>query len=88
MSEAFTPDELGSTPTIEVTVYRDGELVHRELCETETDASAVVEQWSEFESVVCQIDDLSVHHRSTDVLEPTESVMPDDDRRTGPDAGG
>jgi len=30
MSEAFTPDELGTTPTIEVTVYRDGVVVHRQ----------------------------------------------------------
>ena len=79
MSDAFTPDELGSTPTIEVLAYRDGELVHRELCETDADASAVVEQWSQLDGVVCQVDDLSVHHRPTDVLEPTESVPADDD---------
>lgn len=81
MTESFTPDELGATPTIEVTVYRDGAVVHRELCETEAEASAVVERWNELGGPVeCQIDDLSVHHGPTDVLEPTEAVLPDDDR--------
>ncbi len=82
MTEPFSPDELGATPTIEVTVYRDGDLVHRELCETEAEADAVVDRWSEVDGVECQVDDLSVHHRATDVLEPTEAELADDDRRT------
>lgn len=85
MTEPFTPDELGSTPTIEVTVYRDGDLIHRELCETDAEANAIIEQWNELGAVECQVDDLSVHHRATDVLEPTESVLTDDDRRAAPD---
>lgn len=43
MTESFTPDELGITPTIEVTVYRDGDVVRRELCETDAEAAAVDE---------------------------------------------
>lgn len=88
MTESFTPDELGITPTIEVTVYRDGDVVHRELCETDAEAAAVVEQWSELGSIECQVDDLSVHHRATDVLEPTESMLPDDDRSASDEGPG
>jgi hypothetical protein len=80
MTEAFSRDEMGATPTIEVTVYRDGAVIHRELCESETDAAAAVEQWSEFGE--CQVDDLSVHHGATDILEPSESALPEDDDRT------
>jgi hypothetical protein len=80
MSDPFTPDELGVSPTIEVSVYRDGAVVHRELCETEREASVVVDQWNETGTVECRIDDLSVQHRPTDVLEPTEAVLPDDER--------
>ena len=88
MTEPFAPDELGETPTIEVTVFRDGQVIHRELCETDEEATAVAEQWSETGEVECQIDDLSVHHRASDVLEPSESELSDDDgRRTSPDDG-
>jgi hypothetical protein len=85
MTEPFVPDELGVTPSIEVTVYRDGAVIHRELCETEAEATAVAEEWGELDAIECQIDDLSVHHRASDVLEPTESVLDDDDdRRAAP----
>jgi hypothetical protein len=78
MSEAFTPDELGTTPTVEVIVYRDGAVVHRELCATDADASAVADQWNELGAIECQIEDLSVRHGPTDVLEPTEGELSDD----------
>ncbi len=85
MTEPFSPDELASTPTIEVTVFRHGEVVHRELCETEAEAAAVADRWGEMDGVECQVDDLSVHHRATDVLEPTEAELSDDDRHVGDD---
>jgi hypothetical protein len=81
MTEPFAPDDLGVTPSIEVTVYRDGAVIHRELCETDAEASEVAEEWSELDNVECQIDDLTVRHQPTDVLEPTESELGDDDRR-------
>ena len=68
MSEMF--EEREGTPTVEVRVYRDGALVHRELCESEEESAALVEQWAEQEGVECEIDDLSVRHRAGDVLEP------------------
>ncbi|MGZ4690561.1 MAG: hypothetical protein ACXVKA_07480 [Acidimicrobiia bacterium] len=85
MTEPFAPDELGETPTIEVTVFRDGQVIHRELCQTDEEATAVAEHWSETGAVECQIDDLSVHHRASDVLEPSESELPDDGRRSPTD---
>jgi hypothetical protein len=76
-SSEFGPDDLGVTPSIEVTVYRAGDLIHRELCETEDDARAVAEHWNELGAVEIQVDDLSMHHQPTDVLEPTESELDD-----------
>jgi hypothetical protein len=75
MPDDMDPAPPDTTPSIEVTVYRDGEVIHRELCETDLDAEAVVEQWKEVEGTEFQVDDLSVHHRPTDILEPTESAL-------------
>ena len=43
MSEGFLD---GDTPTIEVRVFRHGELVRRELCESEEQASTVIDACS------------------------------------------
>jgi len=71
------PSELGESPTVEVRVFRLGELVHRQLCESEEEAAAVVDRWIELEGVECEVDDLSTHHRPGEILEPeapTESA--------------
>lgn len=75
MSEQFGP---GATPTTEVRVFRHGELIERVLCESEQEAAAVLERWSELEDVTCLVDDLSFHHTPDDVLEP-EPAEPEDD---------
>ncbi len=62
------------SPTVEVVVFRDGREVARELCDTREDAALAVERWSEDQGVVCQVDDLSVHHRPEDIRDP----MPDE----------
>jgi hypothetical protein len=85
--ESFSPDELGASPSIEVTVYRDGEVISRELCESEEEVTAVIEAWSEQTGVECQVDDLSVHHRAGDVLEPTEAAVSEDNDRRHPGSG-
>ena len=73
-----------ATPTIEVRAYRDGTLVGRTLCESEQAAMEAVEDWSEVEGVVCEVDDLSFRHRAGDVFEPDPSIeVPGD----GPDPG-
>ncbi|MFI5041632.1 MAG: hypothetical protein ACHQNA_07265 [Acidimicrobiales bacterium] len=81
MSEV-RPEELGETPTIEVRVYRRGELIRRELCESEEEAALVVEGWAEVEDVECEVDDLSVRHRPGDVLEPELAEDRTDDYRS------
>jgi len=67
------PQELGESPTVEVRVYRHGELTHRQLCESVEEAAAVVDAWSELDGVECEVDDLSVRHRPDEILEPSLS---------------
>jgi hypothetical protein len=66
-------------PTVEVRVFRHGELVHTELCESEEQAALVVEQWSELDGVQCEVDDLTVKHRPGDIFEPEPAVAGDED---------
>jgi hypothetical protein len=77
MSEDTSVDPW-DTPRIEVRVYRHGELVQRELCDSEEDANSVVETWSEFDDVICEVDDLTVRHGPEDVLAP-EPALPVDE---------
>lgn len=53
------PAEFGETPTLEMRAYRNGELVHRELCASEAEAAALVEAWEEEPGTECEVDDLS-----------------------------
>ena len=76
MSEPYDP---ASTPSIEVRVFRHGELIERHLCESDEEAAVLVEQWSEVEDVNCFVDDLSFHHRVGDVLEPEPAEPADED---------
>lgn len=74
-----TGSALWDTPSIEVRVYRDGNLVQRELCENDVDAAAVVDAWSEVEGVVCQVVDPSTGSAPASVLDPRPwEVDPDD----------
>ena len=66
-------------PTIEVRIFRDDQLLVRELCESEEDASAVVEKWSDVENVYVLVDDLSASHGPEDILAPDELPMSDDE---------
>ena len=75
MSEQFAAE---STPGIEVRVFRDGDLIERQLCESEEEAAEVVEKWSEVDEVTCLVDDLSFHHTPEDVLEPGLPAPPDE----------
>jgi hypothetical protein len=72
-------EERDEAPTIEVRVFRHGTMVHRELCETEEQAALVVDSWSELDGVECEVDDLSVRHQPTDILEPEPAVLGDED---------
>jgi hypothetical protein len=77
MRDDANDQERDTAPTVEVIVYRDGQVIHRELCESESDAAAAVDRWKEVEGTEFQVDDLAVHHRPTDILEPTEGVLDD-----------
>ena len=76
MSQQQAPE---TTPSIEVRIFRDGELLERVLCESEEDAAAVVERWSELDGVTCLVDDLSFHHTPEDVLEPEPPRPPNEE---------
>lgn len=73
MSESTTLYDAGA-PATEVRIYRDGQLLARELCESEDDAAAVVDRWSELGNVSFLVDDLSAQHVAGDILAP---VPPD-----------
>ncbi len=62
-------EERDEAPTLEVRVYRDGALIHRELCESEEDAAAAVERWEEEPGVECEVEDLSASRRDVEVFE-------------------
>jgi hypothetical protein len=62
-------------PTIELVAFRDGREIARELYDTPEEAAEAVDRWSERPGVVCQVDDLAVHHRPTDIRDPA----PDDE---------
>ena len=66
-------------PTIVVKVYRDDRVLLEELCETEEEAQAVVDRWSEEGNVSFVVDDLSTRHRAEDVLAPEPSDGYDDE---------
>lgn len=76
MSEMFV--ERDETPTVEVRVYRHGDLVHRELCESEEQAALVIEEWSELDGVRCEVDDLSVHHQPGEIVEAEPAELGED----------
>lgn len=59
-----------TTPTLEVRILREGVVVHRELCETDEEASAVADAWSDTEGVAVEVTDLSRSGESAGVLDP------------------
>lgn len=88
MSEDTSVDPW-DTPRIEVRVHRHGELILRELCDSEEDAARVLEAWSELDDVTCEVDDLTIRHHPDDVLTPEPALLLDeeDDPHT-PGTGG
>lgn len=83
-------EQPGDAPTMVVRVFRNGELVSEELCESEEDALVVVESWQEQEGVRCEVDDLTVRHRPGDILEPEPALLDDeahDPVATAPETG-
>lgn len=75
---AVTHDDAGA-PTIEVRIYDRGRLLTRELCESEDDAAAVVERWSDQPHLSFVVDDLGTEHGPDDILAPEEPFTGGDD---------
>lgn len=73
------PPSWDEAPTVEVRVFRHGELVHTEVCESEEQAALVVERWTELDGVQCEVDDLTVRHRPGDIFEPEPAIVDDED---------
>ena len=78
---AGAPYDAGA-PTIEVRIYRDDQILVRELVETEEDAEALVDRWSDVGNIHVLVDDLSARHGPADVLAPDELLTGDDDDRS------
>jgi hypothetical protein len=72
-------EEREEALTIEVRVFRHGELIHSELCESEDQASVIVDEWAEMEGAHCEVDNLSVHHHPGQIVEPEPDEPFDDD---------
>jgi hypothetical protein len=89
MSESSGYDD--GAAAIEVRIYRDEQLIARELCESEDNAAAVVDHWSEVGNVSFLVDDLSAQHTPGDILapEPPEAANEADPIANGhlPDRG-
>lgn len=55
-------------PSIEVRVYRDGEVIARELCESEDEANAIVERYADERGVSFEVEDLSSERWPGEIL--------------------
>lgn len=75
---ADTLDDAGAA-TIEVRIFRDDQLLVRELCESEEEVTAIVERWSDVGNVYVLVDDLSARHGPEDILAPDELPISGED---------
>ena len=73
------PQDVGETPTIEVRIYRRGELIHREFCDSEEQAALAVAEWEDVEDVECEVDDLSPHHPGAEPVDHEPVEPPSED---------
>jgi hypothetical protein len=77
VSEIF--EERDEAPSLEVRVLREGEVIHRELCESEEQAALVVARWAEVDGVEWEVGDLVEHTPIEGVLEPEPAEIRDAD---------
>jgi hypothetical protein len=75
---AGTLYDTGAQP-VEVRIYDHGRLLTRELCESEDDAAAVVERWSDVANLFVVADDISAQHEPDDILAPEDPLMGGDE---------
>ena len=75
-----------ATPPLEVRIYDHDRLLAREPCESEDDARAVVDRWSDLANLFVVADALSAEHRPDDILPPAEPLAGDDEDHPVPSA--
>lgn len=68
-----------ATPTLEVRIIRNGVVVQREMYETEEEADAVVEAWSDVDGVAVEVEDLVRSRSGAGVLDPEPWEVDADD---------
>lgn len=68
-------------PTLVVRIYDHDRLLTREFCESEVDAAAVVEHWSDQANLFVVSDDLSPKRRPEAIASPGEPLVDDDRNR-------
>lgn len=78
-----SPNRDWDNPTLEVRVYRDGALTQRERVETEEEAAALVETWSDVEGARCEVVDLTRDREPSGVLDPRPWEVDAEDLSTG-----
>lgn len=66
-------------PTLEVRIYDGARLLTRELCESEEEAAALVDQWSDVTNLSVVAEDLSSKHGPDDILAPGDPLVDRDD---------
>ncbi len=63
-SAPYHPEDAATAPVAEVVVHRNGVEILRRLCESGTEAAAVVAHWEEQPDVTCVVVDLSASSSS------------------------
>jgi hypothetical protein len=62
-----------ATPSIELRVYRFGEFIFSQLCESEDQTADAVRGWERLDGVVCEVDDITDGCRHGHVIEAEPS---------------
>ena len=67
--QLWRPHVPDRTPTIEMRVYRDGQLIFSKLCESEEETAEAVRGWEDIDGVVCEVDDITDGSRHGHLIE-------------------
>jgi hypothetical protein len=63
------PDVPRGTPAIELRVYRYGQFIFSQRCESEEETAEAVRGWEDVDGVVCEVDDITDGSRHGHVVE-------------------
>jgi hypothetical protein len=82
-----TEHEGHSPVNVEVVGWRGARIAKRAVCESEQEAAAIAEHWAELDFTRIEIEDLSVHHRPDEILEPGVDIGPGEANEPSPARG-